>query len=120
MLSYVDSVFLFTDNLPRLLAFYRDTLELPVLYETDRYSLVGQGSGSMIGIQAHTQIHGQAREPQRMMIDFFCEDVFATVTRLRQRGVRFIEEPLDVGGATTATFVDPDGNYLRLINYTVG
>ncbi len=120
MLSHVDSTILFTENLPRMLEFYRDVLELPVLFQTGEYALLGLGSGSMIGLAASSQVHGQAREPQRMMINFFCQDVHTTAQELEQRGVRFVQAPYDQDSSTVATFVDPDGNMLQLITYAVG
>ncbi len=119
MLTYVASTFIFTGDLPRLLTFYRDVLHLPVLYQTDQYVLLGPGNGSMLGLMAHSQIRGRTREPQRFMIDFFCNDVYGTVVQLEQIGIRFLETPAEEATSPTATFEDPDGNLLRLINYSL-
>ncbi len=120
MLSYVDSTFIFTDNLPRLLTFYRDTLGLPVLHQAPTYALLGFGSGSMLGLGTHSQIRGPAHEPQRFMINFYCEDVQSAAGELTRRGVKFLIEPYEEEGSTIAAFADPDGNRLQLINYTLG
>lgn len=73
----------------------------------------------MIGLAQSQRIHGPAREPQRFMVSFFCEDVYGTAFELERRGVEFTEEPYNDGGATVAMFTDPDGNILRIINYSV-
>lgn len=41
---------------------------------------------------------------------FRCDDIKATYEELRERGVKFTEEPRDQPGGTMAQFVDPDGN----------
>ncbi len=119
MISHVDSTLILTDNLPRLLKFYRDTLELLVLHESPRHVLLGHGSGAMIGLAQSRRVRGPSRDPHRFIISFFCEDVYGTAFELERRGVKFSEQPYDDGDSTVATFVDPDGNILRLINYTV-
>ncbi|HEY6042859.1 MAG TPA: VOC family protein [Anaerolineae bacterium] len=119
MISHIDSTLILTDNLPRLVKFYRDTLELAVLHENPRHVLLGHGSGAMIGLAQSQRIKGRTREPYRFMVSFFCEDVYGTAFELERRGVEFSEEPYDDGDATVATFTDPDGNILRIINYPV-
>ena len=43
-------------------------------------------------------------------IVFTCEDVHATYEELRQRGVKFTQEPVKQPGGVMGVFVDPDGN----------
>jgi catechol 2,3-dioxygenase-like lactoylglutathione lyase family enzyme len=45
---------------------------------------------------------------------FAVEDVQAEYDRLRGLGVRFTQEPLDVGGAITAVFDDTCGNLISI------
>ena len=45
---------------------------------------------------------------------FVVDDVPAEAERLRRHGVRFTQEPLDVGGATTAVFDDTCGNLIQI------
>jgi hypothetical protein len=45
---------------------------------------------------------------------FAVEDVQAEFQRLRDLGVRFTQEPLDMGGVTTAVFDDTCGNLIQI------
>ena len=45
---------------------------------------------------------------------FAVEDVHAEFQRLRGLGVRFTQEPVDMGGATTAVFDDTCGNLIQI------
>jgi catechol 2,3-dioxygenase-like lactoylglutathione lyase family enzyme len=46
---------------------------------------------------------------------FAVDDVQAEFQRLRGRGVRFTQEPADMGGVTTAVFDDTCGNLIQII-----
>lgn len=41
---------------------------------------------------------------------FWCDDVFATCSQLKARGVTFAQEPREEPWGTMAIFKDPDGN----------
>jgi catechol 2,3-dioxygenase-like lactoylglutathione lyase family enzyme len=45
---------------------------------------------------------------------FAVEDVHAEFQRLRGLGVRFTQEPLEMGGVTTAVFDDTCGNLIQI------
>ncbi len=45
---------------------------------------------------------------------FAVDDVHAEYERLRERGVRFTQEPLDMGAVTTAVFDDTCGNLIQI------
>ena len=45
---------------------------------------------------------------------FAVDDVRAEYERLRGNGVRFTQEPLDMGGITTAVFDDTCGNLIQI------
>ena len=45
---------------------------------------------------------------------FGVDDVVAEVERLKAKGVRFTQEPLEMGGVTTAVFDDTCGNLLQI------
>jgi lactoylglutathione lyase len=46
----------------------------------------------------------------RSEVIFLCEDVRATYKKLRDRGVLFTQDLMDLPGGIMAPFVDPDGN----------
>ncbi|WP_027659030.1 VOC family protein [Salinispora fenicalii] len=49
---------------------------------------------------------------------FAVEDVIAEVERLRGMGVRFTQEPLQMGAVTTAVLDDTCGNLVQLVQAT--
>ncbi len=46
---------------------------------------------------------------------FAVDDVQAESDRLRSKGVRFTQEPTDMGGVTTAVFDDTCGNLIQIV-----
>lgn len=109
-----------TENPTALLEFYRDTVGLPEVFDSGP----GQGleggavrvGGAVLIIEAHSDTAGPAREPQRHLLDLHVDDAYAEQERLRALGVRFIRPATreDFGGLV-ATFVDPDGNFVQLV-----
>ncbi|AXK36556.1 VOC family protein [Streptomyces armeniacus] len=47
---------------------------------------------------------------------FAVDDVHAEFGRLRERGVRFTQEPLEMGPVTTAVFDDTCGNLIQIVH----
>ncbi len=106
-------------DLERSAAFYRDTLGLPVLWESPASVRLDAGGGSQLSIfrrgpsvADHTLAH------------FEVADIEAAVAELESKGVAFIdytEGPLQttghiapLGPARGAWFRDPDGNTIGL------
>lgn len=53
-----------------------------------------------------------------MLINMFVEDIAAEQARLQAQGVTFIrEQGKEYWGGVISTFLDPDGNYLQLIEF---
>ena len=103
----------------RLKSFYRDTVGLPSVPEMgDGAFAVG---GANLFVDGHSETKGQAREPQRMLVDLVVDDVAAERARLEGKGVEFIRrEGKEEWGGTISTFLDPDGNYCQLVQYPQG
>ncbi len=102
-----------------LTEWYRDTLELSVNEE------LGGGAfnvgGAQLLIDGHSETMGEAKEPQRVLINMFVDDLEAERARLLARGVTFIRDPeREPWGGLITTFLDPDGNYLQLIEFKPG
>lgn len=108
-------IILGTERFEACLAFYRDTLGLPVWYEKPN-SLVCLRFGDgylMIETGGHAQETG--RKPNSAnptMLRFNVEDVQAAATWLKGRGVSVTVKTYDWG--TVGTFIDPDGNACEL------
>ena len=100
----------------KLVAFYRDVVGLPGKPE------MGEGAfdvgGTAFMIDGHSETNGSAKEPQRVLINFFVDDLEAEQQRLEGQGVKFIRSAgREPWGGVISTFLDPDGNYCQLIEY---
>ncbi len=106
-----------TEQPEALVAFYRDIVELAPNPN------IGEGAfqisdGSTFIIDGHSEIKGKAKEPARVLMSFFVDDIASEQTRLKSKGVKFIrEEGKEYWGGVISTFADPDGNYVQLIEY---
>ncbi|MCH7812265.1 MAG: VOC family protein [Chloroflexi bacterium] len=100
----------------RLGAFYRDVVALPPNPDIGENAF--NLNGAMFMIDGHSETKGQAKEPHRVLIDFFVDDLAAEQSRLEGRGVKFIRTAgKEEWGGVISTFLDPDGNFCQLIEY---
>lgn len=101
----------------RMAAFYGDLMQLTPNPQ------IGEGAfdllpGLTLHIDGHSSTHGMAKEPQRVMLDFFVDDLASEQARLKSKGVQFIREAgREEWGGLISTFADPDGNYCQLIEF---
>jgi predicted enzyme related to lactoylglutathione lyase len=103
----------------RLVAFYRDVVGLVQKPEMGEGAFDAGGASFMI--DGHSETKGQAKEPQRVLIDFFVGDLKSEQGRLEQQGVKFIRTAgREPWGGVISTFADPDGNYCQLIEFKPG
>ena len=115
MIDGVVGVIIWTDNLDRLLAFYRDTLGLEP--HSVRPDFVSFKWGDMrLGIGRHSHVQGQTSEPYRVMVNLGVDDIQQTYRSLSASGVQFMRAPeKEHWGGWVSTFADPDGNILQLM-----
>ena len=78
----------------RMAAFYGDVMNLTP------NPVIGEGAfdllpGLTLHIDGHSSTHGMAKEPQRMMLDFFVDDLASEQARLKSKGVQFIGVSMD-------------------------
>jgi predicted enzyme related to lactoylglutathione lyase len=101
----------------RLIAFYRDVVGLPLNERGDGFSV----AGAEILIDGHSETTGQAKDPQRFLVNMFVEDLAAEQARLEAQGVEFIrKQGREYWGGIISTFLDPDGNYAQILEYRPG
>jgi len=111
----VVGVIIWTADLERLSAFYRDTLGLEPHSVQPRFVSFKWGDVKL-GIGAHDRVSGPARDPYRIMVNLGVQDIHAAYRTLVERGVRFLRAPeREHWGGWVATFADPDGNVLQLL-----
>ena len=115
MIEGVVGVIIWTENLDALLEFYRDTLGLtPYSVRPDFISF--RWGGMRLGIGKHSEVEGKSTEPYRVMVNLGVNDIHRQYDLLRAKGVRFVRRPeKEHWGGWVATFHDPDGNTLQLM-----
>ena len=115
MIQGLAGVIIWTVDLDRLVAFYRDTLGLTP--HSVRPDFVAFSFGDVrLSLGRHSEVTGPSRDPYRIMVNLAVEDIQAVTVRLRQRGVAFVRLPeQEQWGGWVATFRDPDGNLLQLL-----
>jgi lactoylglutathione lyase len=112
---------IWSEDLHRLLPFYRDVVGLRVGIETPGFVVFGDPTAPALALGTHSAVHGQTVEPARHMVGLRTDAIHADTARLKAAGVRFIEEPNDQGGGFwLATFADPDGNLIQLYQFAAG
>lgn len=119
MITGVVGITLWTDDLERMLRFYRDTLRLPLhsYHESEGFAAFELGE-VRFNIGRHSRVHGPARDPLRIMPHLGVSDIHAEYARLAASGVAFIRAPeREHWGGWVATLKDPDGNVLQLLEF---
>ncbi len=71
---------------------------------------------SYISVGLHSEVIGQAKEPQRVIFNFETPEVKEEYERLIALGATSIKEPYEMEGMWIATLADPDGNYFQLMS----
>ena len=100
----------------RLTAFYRDVVALTPNPSFGEFAF--DAGGTPFLIDGHSESKGATKEPQRVLINFFVDDLAAEQKRLEKRGVEFIRSAgKEEWGGVISTFLDPDGNYCQLIEF---
>ena len=115
MIQGVVGVTIWTEDLERLVAFYRDILGLKI--HRHHGDFVNFVFGSMrLNLGKHDRVKGRSSEPYRTMVHFGVDDIHQMHRQLQAQGVEFIREPeQEEWGGWVATLLDPDGNILQLL-----
>ena len=105
----------------RLYEWYRDTLGLPVAEDETMGPTALNAGGAILSFGVHSEISGPAKEPARHLNSLFIADIDAEQERLVAAGARCIRDRgREFWGGVISTFVDPDGNYIQLIQLRPG
>jgi predicted enzyme related to lactoylglutathione lyase len=105
-----------TDNLDRMRDFYRNVVGL-----SDDHPELGNpflAGSTPIYVGEHSEVHGRAKDPARMLLNFFVDDLATEQKRIEGHGVKFLRSAgREFWGGVISTFEDPDGNYLQIIEF---
>jgi predicted enzyme related to lactoylglutathione lyase len=118
MISGLSWTTIWSEDLTKLLPFYRETLGLPVSMESEGFVVLGDGNSVALCLGTHSEVKGKTSDPYRHMVGLQSNDLDADVRRLKDAGVEFIEEPTAYGDMRMATLRDPEGNILQISQQT--
>lgn len=102
----------FVGDMARSVAFYRDTLGLPLRFESPHWSELVTGEATLA---LHASPHGVAGNDPRNLPAGCCRpglavpDLDAFHRRMLEQQVPCIQEPQDQFGTRIAQYLDPDG-----------
>jgi catechol 2,3-dioxygenase-like lactoylglutathione lyase family enzyme len=119
MFNKVDDVFFNVDDMEESVAFYRDTLGLPVKYQTADWVELDAGN---VTIALRRYGSGPEGRPELGVgegatVVFEIEDMEETKAELEGQGVRLIGGVFEYGSVKLAAFEDVSGNVLQIYQH---
>ena len=115
VVNELDHVYYWTADMDRAVAFYGDVLGLrPVRRDGENWAVFDAG-GRMFAL--HGAVEGRPVQPGGATAVFSVDDLDAAKALLAERGVEFGHEGDVQGYARFASFKDPDGNTVQVIEY---
>ncbi len=122
MIQDIIGVNIFTTRLGEMAAFYRDVVGLEQHSDHGELITFDVRPGLRLNIGRHSQIWTEeALDPFRIMFNLGVDDIHAVHARMVDNGAEFIRPPeQEAWGGWIATFKDPDGNMLQLMQQPKG
>ena len=109
---------IWSEDLNKLLPFYRDVVGLRPGMESPGFVILGDPGGPALALGTHSDVHGASTDPNRHMVLLETDDCIREHQRLVDAGVTFIQDPEAMdGGLTIATFRDPEGNLIQIAQF---
>src|SRR5687768_15786489 len=110
----LDGMLLASADPRRLATWYETVLDATETADVDGYRVLTYGSFHLI-IDHRTDISDKNPEPGRMILNFDVDDARAVAKRVESTGAAWLAELEDRDGSLFATAIDPDGNYVQII-----
>ncbi|MEV0584938.1 VOC family protein [Nonomuraea sp. NPDC050310] len=110
----LNSLLLSSTDPQRLRQWYVAALQPDENADVENYGVLRFGSVYLM-IDTRTDISDKSPEPGRIILNFDVDDARAVVERMNSLGVTWLAELDDRDGSLFATAIDPDGNYVQLI-----
>jgi predicted enzyme related to lactoylglutathione lyase len=110
----LDSILLASTDPERLHAWYATALEPEEDVKVDQYRILKFGSFHVL-IDQRDDVGDRNPEPGRIILNFDVADARAIAARLDDLGATWLAELEDRDGSLFATAIDPDGNYVQII-----
>ena len=115
MIEGVAGIVIWTEDLDRLLGFYRDTLGL-VAHSVHAAFVAFRWVATRLTLGKHNKGNVPAKDPYRIMVNFATKDIHNAYEVLSAKGVQFVRPPeREHWGGWVSTFTDPDGNILQML-----
>jgi predicted enzyme related to lactoylglutathione lyase len=114
----LNSLLLSSETPKKLVDFYRKVLAREPKWQEGEYSGFEAGASALV-IGPHSEVHGQNKNPERIMFNFETSDVKSEFERMKGLGAKVIAQPYHLGDDQDfliATLADPDGNYFQLVS----
>jgi predicted enzyme related to lactoylglutathione lyase len=110
----LDSILLASADPERLHGWYAGALEPDEDSQMDGYRILRYGGFHLI-FDTRSDIGERNPEPGRIILNFDVTDARAIVDRLDRQGTQWLAPLEDRDGSLWATAIDPDGNYVQVI-----
>ena len=116
-MTNLNNIMIGTPDSKAMAKFYEGVMGRPAdLNEGDQWYTWNIGENMSLSFGPHSEVTGQTKEPQRIILNFQTTQVREDFDRIKAAGATVVKEPYEIGGAWIATFADPDGNYLQLVS----
>lgn len=110
----LDSMLLASADPQRLRDWYVKALQPSSSSEQDQYRLLNFG-GFYLLIDSRDDVGDKNLEPGRVIINFDVVDARSVAARMTELGTEWLAALEDRDGSLFATAIDPDGNYVQII-----
>jgi predicted enzyme related to lactoylglutathione lyase len=110
----LNSMLLASADPERLRSWYVTALEPQENVEMDPYRMLRFGTFYLM-IDSRADVGDKNPEPGRVILNFDVPDARAIVARVNELGGDWLAELEDRDGSLFATAIDPDGNYIQII-----
>jgi predicted enzyme related to lactoylglutathione lyase len=110
----LDSMLLASTDPRRLSAWYAAALDPESNADVEQYKVLKFGAFHLL-IDSRADVADKNPEPGRVILNFDVPDARAVVSRMEGLGVSWLAELEDRDGSLFATAIDPDGNYVQII-----
>ena len=112
MLKNLSSLMVYTHDMSKAVAFYRDTLGFKIQMESPHWSQFDLGGGMVLGL--HPAMANTPRAAGGWQPSFSVDDVVATKQQVLSAGAQTTGDLHDIPGGVVYTFTDPDGNEITV------
>ncbi|MEV0613694.1 VOC family protein [Nonomuraea sp. NPDC050404] len=108
------SLLLSSTDPERLRAWYVSALDPQDNSDVNQYGVLKFGEFYLF-IDTRADVADKNPEPGRVILNFDVGDAREVVARMEKAGVQWLAELEDRDGSLFATAIDPDGNYVQII-----